>query len=248
MKVRHKVALGAALLCVPGLAHAQEAAPAVDQAMAVAAPAEAAAPAEVFVPVTPVPAAPTTATIAAGLSIPLALTAELSSSRNREGETFALTVTQDVVSDGIVVIPRGTRGVGEITLRSGRGMFGKSGKMELSFRYLDMDGVRVPLDGTHFQAGEGNTAGTIGAVLAVGVVGGMVVTGRSANMPEGREFTARTIDALPVMVLPPAPGSYDRPQARLAANYTPSAIQTGSAHRMAEERQRREAREARRRR
>lgn len=242
MKVRHRVALGAALLCVPGLAHAQDVAAPAAPDMAAAASAEA------VVQIAPVPAAPTVATIAAGLSVPLALTAELSSSRNREGETFAMTVTQDVVSDGIVVIPRGTRAVGEITLRSGRGMFGKSGKMELSFRYLDMDGVRVPLDGTHFQAGEGNTAGTIGAVLAVGVVGGMVVTGRSANMPEGREFTARTLDALPVMVVSPAPGSYDRPHARLAANYTPSPIQTGSAHRMEEERQRREAREARRRR
>ena len=45
-----------------------------------------------------------------------------------------MTVTQDVVSDGIVVIPRGTRAVGEITLRSGRGMFGKSGKMDVTFR------------------------------------------------------------------------------------------------------------------
>jgi len=244
MKVRHTLALGAALICMPALAHAQEAAPAVQQA--VAAPAEAAAPAAVQL--ASVPAAPATATIAAGLSIPLSLNSELSSSRNREGETFALTVSQDVLSDGIVVIPRGTRAVGEITLRSGRGMFGKSGKMELSFRYLDMDGVRVPLDGTHFQAGEGNTAGTVGAILAVGVVGGMVVTGRSANMTEGREFTARTIDALPVTVLPPAPGSYDRPQARLAAHYTPSPIQTGSAHRMEEERRAQEAREARRRR
>lgn len=241
MKVRHTLALGAALLCLPGLAHAQDAAASVQPA---AAPAEAAAP--VVVPVTPAPVAPTTATIAAGLAIPLALTAELSSSRNREGETFAMTVSQDVLSDGIVVIPRGTRAVGEITLRSGRGMFGKSGKMELSFRYLDMDGVRVPLDGTHFQAGEGNTAGTVGAVLAAGVVGGMVVTGRSANMPAGREFSARTLDALPVQVLPPAPGSYDRPQARLAATYTPSPIQTGSAHRMEEERRSQEARERRR--
>ncbi|HEY0326366.1 MAG TPA: hypothetical protein VGC46_10400 [Allosphingosinicella sp.] len=246
MNVRHTVALGAALLCVPGLAHAQDAAAPVQPAVATTA--EAAAPAEVFVPITPAPVAPATATIAAGLSIPLSLNAELSSSRNREGETFAMTVAQDVLSDGIVVIPRGTRAVGEITLRSGRGMFGKSGKMELSFRYLDMDGVRVPLDGTHFQAGEGNTAGTVGAVLAAGVVGGMVVTGRSANMPEGREFTAQTLDALPVTVLPPAAGSYDRPQARLAAHYTPSPIQTGSAHRMAEERRAQEAREARRRR
>jgi hypothetical protein len=239
MKLKLVLALGASVVCTPAVAHAQQA----SQAQGSDAQAVAATPATqpVAAPVTP-----RTATIAAGLSIPLAITSEISSSRNREGETFGMTVTQDVISDGIVVIPRGTRAVGEITLRSGRGMFGKSGKMELSFRYLDMDGIRIPLDGTHFQAGEGNTAGTVGAVLAAGVIGGAVVTGRSANIPEGREFTATTIDALPVAVLEPAPGGYDRPRARVAATYTPSPIQTGSAHRMAEQRRAEEARAARR--
>jgi hypothetical protein len=222
MKIRTALALGASLLCAPAFAQPQASAPVAAQPV-MTAPAVAAVP-ELR-----------TATISAGLSIPLALTSELSSSRNKEGETFSMVVTNDVLSDGIVVIPRGTRAVGEITLRSSRGMFGKSGKMELSFRYLDMDGVRVPLDGEHFQAGEGNTAGTVGAVLAAGVIGGAVVTGRSANMPTGREFVARTIDPLPLVVRDPAAGSLDRPMARLASTYVPSAIETGSAHRMAEQ-------------
>jgi hypothetical protein len=226
MKLHIALALGASLCCAPAIAHAQ------DVAAPAAAPTVAAAPAARAITVSP------------GLTVPLALTSELSSSRNKEGETFGMIVTSDVVSDGIVVIPRGTRAVGEITLRSGRGMFGKSGKMELSFRYLDMDGVRVPLDGEHFQAGEGNTVGTVGAVLAAGVVGGLVVTGRSANMPEGREFTARTIDALPVMVMDASGNGMDRPKARLASSYVPSKIETGSAHRAAEEQPRARARAA----
>jgi hypothetical protein len=218
MKLHYSVALVASCLCTP--AFAQVVAPPVPTPAVVSAP-----------------AAPAlrTITVSPGLAIPLALTSELSSSRNKEGETFSMIVASDVLSEGIVVIPRGTRAVGEITLRSGRGMFGKSGKMELSFRYLDMDGVRVPLDGEHFQAGEGNTGGTVGAVLAAGVVGGMVVTGRSANMPTGREFSARTIDPLPLLVQDPAANSLDRPKARLASTYVPSAIETGSAHRLSEQ-------------
>src|SRR4028119_1257556 len=210
MIIRISLALGASLLCAPAFAQPQVSPPVAAQPV-IATPAA-----------VPVPEL-RTATLPPRLSIPLALTGELSSSRNKEGETFSMIVTSDVLSDGIVVIPRGTRAVGEITLRSSRGLFGKSGKMELSFRYLDMDGVRVPLDGEHFQAGEGNTAGTVGAVLAAGVIGGAVVTGRSANMPTGREFVARTIDPLPLLVRDPAPGSLDRPMARLASSYVPSA-------------------------
>ena len=172
-------------------------------------------------------------TVAAGLGVPLSLTSEISSSRSRLGDMVPMVVAADVVSDGIVVIPRGTRAFAEITVRSGRGVFGKSGKMEVSFRYLDLDGVRVPLDGAHFQAGEGNTVGTIGAVVAAGVVGGMVVTGRSANVSERTIFTARTIDPLPMIVGRAGAAGPDRPIARLAPGYTPSPVQTGSAHLMA---------------
>ena len=46
----------------------------------------------------------------------------------------AVAVAQDVAVDGHVVIPRGTRAVGEITWRTGKGAFGKSGKMEMAIR------------------------------------------------------------------------------------------------------------------
>lgn len=234
MKLKLSVALGAAFLCAPAIAVAQ------------VAPVQAIAP--VTAPAAPIAVAPATLqemTISAGLPISLAISNEVSSSRNKEGETVAFTVSQDVMSDGVVVIPRGTRAVGEITLRSGRGMFGKSGKMEIAFRYLELDGRRVPLSGAHFQAGEGNTGGTVGAVLAAGVVGGMVVTGRSANVPEGREFTARTQDNLPVVLTGQATGPYGTPLARIAATYTPSPISTGSPHRLAKQQRKQEARQQR---
>lgn len=210
MRFRHAL-LAASLFCTPALAFAHD---------AVAAAMEQGGEAQ-------------SVTVAAGLSVPLALTGEISSSRNRLGETIGMVVTSDVVSNGIVVIPQGTRAVGEISFRSGRGMFGKSGKLEISFRYVDMDGVRVPLDGAHFQAGDGNTVGTIGAIVAAGVVGGMVVTGRSANVSEGSAFTARTIDPLPMIVHAANPNGPAR--ARLSPTYTPSPLQTGSAHRRSEE-------------
>src|SRR4028119_544996 len=114
MIIRISLALGASLLCAPAFAQPQVSPPVAAQPV-IATPAA-----------VPVPAL-RTATISPGLSIPLALTRELSSSRNKEGETFSMIVTSDVLSDGIVVIPRGTRAVGEITLRSSRGTSRRAG-------------------------------------------------------------------------------------------------------------------------
>ena len=149
--------------------------------------------------------------------IVLALNGELSSKTHKLGDEFSLAVAKDVVVDGHVVIPAGTRAVGQVTMQTGTGSFGKSGKMEMAFRYLDLGGKRIPLEGKHRQEGEGNGAAVAGAVLAAGVVGGLLVKGKSARVPEGREFTVRTVEALPVTVQAGAP-------AAILASYTPAAI------------------------
>ena len=152
----------------------------------------------------------------ANSEVVLELNGELSSKTHRAGDKFSLTVAKDVVVDNQVVIPRGTRAIGQVTWRTGTGGFGKSGKMELAFRYLEMNNLKVPVEGSFRQDGEGNTAATVGAVLAAGVVGGLIVKGKSARIPEGREFTVRTVEALPVTVNGGA--------AVIAASYSPSAV------------------------
>ena len=148
------------------------------------------------------PAAPARAEaqLPSNSEIVLAINADLSTKTHKVGDKFSLTVAQDVSVDGQVVIPKGTRAVGQVTMRTGNGGFGKSGKMEMAFRYLELQGKRIPLEGNHRQEGEGNTAATVGAVVAAGVVGGLLVKGKSARVPEGREFTVRTIEPLPVSI------------------------------------------------
>ena len=159
-----------------------------------------------------------TADLSAGTEVVLSLNEQLSSRTHDDGDTFGMSVVQDVVHEGHVVIPRGTRAVGQVTWQTGTGAFGRSGKMEIAFRYLDLNGQRIPLDGMHRQEGEGNTAATIGAVLGAGVVGGLLVRGRRALIQQGREFTARTVDAIPLDL------AGDR--ALVSARYTPSAVTT----------------------
>jgi hypothetical protein len=152
----------------------------------------------------------------ANSEVVLALNGELSSKTHRVGDKFSLTVAKDVVVDNMVVIPRGTRAIGQVTWRTGTGGFGKSGKMEVAFRYLEMNNLKVPVEGSYRQDGEGNTAATVGAVLAAGVIGGLIVKGKSARVPEGREFSVRTVEAIPMTM--------NGSTAAIAASYVPKPV------------------------
>ena len=219
MRTTAVAAFGAALFLAPVAAQAQD--PAAPSAPAPAEPIAAAPTAAV----TPAPQA-RLAQLNANTPITLSVNHEVNSRHVRVGDTFPLTLVQDVSVDGHVVIPRGTRAVGELVWRTGKGVFGKSAKMEVALRYLEMDGRRIPLDGSYRQEGEGNTGATVGAVLGAGVIGGLLVTGRSAVIPAGRELQARIIDAIPVSI--PTPTSDGRTAvAMIADTYNPTAVQTG---------------------
>ncbi|MEA3064433.1 MAG: hypothetical protein QOJ27_872 [Sphingomonadales bacterium] len=207
---------GAALLLIPSAAMAQDA-PAVQPAV-VETQATAPMAAEAMLP--------------ANSEVVVAINETVTSGTHRMGEKVFFTVAQDVKVDGQTVIPQGTRAVGQITRRTGKGSFGKSGKMDLAFRYIDLNGMQIPVEGLHHQEGSGATAATIGAVVAAGVVGGLLVHGKSARIAQGREFTVRTKEALPVTL------SADGGAAVIAANYTPSRVSM-----MAETDKQRKARE-----
>jgi hypothetical protein len=212
-KINSALCAGAALLLVPSIAVAQDvpaAQPAVAQARAPMA-------GEAMLP--------------ANSEIVMTMNETVSSKSHRLGEKFSLTVAQDVKANGMTVIPRGTRAVAQVTRRTGKGGFGKSGKMDFTFRYLDLNGQQIPIEGRHHQAGDSRTGATVGAVVAAGLVGGMLVKGKSANIEEGREFTARTVDSIPLVM-------GDNGAAVIAAGYTPARVSM-----MAETDKQRKARE-----
>jgi hypothetical protein len=108
-----------------------------------------------------------------------------------EGDTFALSVVHDVTLGDYVVIPAGSRATGRITWLTNKGMFGKSGKMDVELEYVTVNGRRIDLEGTYRQEGEGNTVATVAGVIAVPIAG-LFITGRSGRIPQGREMMATT--------------------------------------------------------
>jgi len=126
-----------------------------------------------------------------GVPVTLAVSQEVNSSTHHAGDTFPLTVLNDVRIGDTIVIPRGTPALGEITWRTGKGAFGKSGKLEFSLRYIDLGGQHIPVSGDFRQEGEGNTIATGVGVIAAGLIGGLVITGHRARVPVGRELMSQ---------------------------------------------------------
>ena len=156
---------------------------------------------------------------------------EANSKKLREGHTVPMHTVFDVMHNGVIVIPKGTHGLGTVTWRTGKGAFGKSAKMEITFNELTLpNGHRLPLSGMHRQEGQGNTGAAVGAAIAVGVFGAFV-TGKSAIIPTGQHLIARTNEALAYAI--PA-GAVVVPTAQLApaaplAVVTPAAITAPAA-------------------
>ncbi|GAA4756474.1 hypothetical protein GCM10023264_25150 [Sphingomonas daechungensis] len=163
-------------------------------ALVVFAAAQAAAPASngvQWAPLTPnqpaaAPAAQVTPAVRrslpAGTQVSVTPLQEISSKHVKEGERFQFRVVNDVVENGVVVIPRGSMATGVISMQTGRAIGGKSGKFDVTFEKVEANGRVFPLMGTHRQEGKGNTVGAL--------LGSILISGRSAVMMPGQIVTA----------------------------------------------------------
>jgi hypothetical protein len=209
-----KLMTGAAIAALISMPLSAQPTPAPAQAAATQVEPAAAAPAAAPAP------ADGLLTLGTGVPITLAVTHEVSSSTQHEGDTFPLTVLNDVRIGDTVVIPRGTPAMAEVTWRTGKGAFGKSGKLEFSLRYIDLGGQHIPVTGDFRQEGEGNTLATGVTILAAGLIGGAFVTGHRARIPAGRELMSQV--AQPVQFTP---------DGHLAPSYNAeAAMATAEAH------------------
>lgn len=139
-----------------------------------------------------------TVILPANTELLLRLSQEVNSKRMKEGETFRVALAQDVMIGNFIVLPKGTPGTGYVSYRTGKGAFGKSAKMEITMRSLDLpNGRTIALTGMTRQEGTGNTGATVGTAVAAGVFSAFV-TGRSAVFAEGREVRGFTREALEV--------------------------------------------------
>lgn len=164
-------------------------------------------------PTTPVAAPPAIAPIAttnavlrAGTPVQLRLMEEITTEKKaaKVGQRFMLEVAAPVEINGVVVVPAGTPAWAEITEVRNKGMWGKSGKLNARLLYIRVNGRQIRLTGSFDDKGVTGTAGVIGAVALVPVVG-FFVTGTSAVFPKGGEVGGFIDEDVPLAFAATAP-------------------------------------------
>ncbi|HWH22652.1 MAG TPA: hypothetical protein VNT25_05090 [Allosphingosinicella sp.] len=133
-----------------------------------------------------------------GTAVPLRTLEEITSRDAKVGDRFKLEVSEDVVLGGHVVIPAGSPAVGEITKVVGKGMFGKSGKLETRLLYVKLGDQQVKIGGKKGDRGSGGTAATVGALLFVWPAA-FFITGKSAVISPGTQAMGYLEADLPVV-------------------------------------------------
>lgn len=137
-------------------------------------------------------AAPARITLQRGTVIPLVLRQALSSRTNVKGDLFEMVVAADVRVGERVLIPAGSRAVGELTRCEPKGAFGRSGKIEARALYVVIGNRTIRTTGLLAARGEGAPAETVLATVAAGALS-FIVTGKSATLAAGTAMAA-TLD------------------------------------------------------
>jgi hypothetical protein len=141
---------------------------------------------------TPAPSQPAAQQILpVGTRLHLRLEDNISSVTSKPGDSFRVTVLEDVKSDETVVIPAGTHGRGEVTFVTNRGDFGKPGILSMEMREIQLGDRSVPVDGRYREEGKNKTGATTATFFAVGIFAGFI-KGKVAVVEKGRELGAST--------------------------------------------------------
>ncbi|MBI4279201.1 MAG: hypothetical protein HY660_12170 [Armatimonadetes bacterium] len=192
---------------VPYAAAAQPAVP--TQPAAPAQPVTAPQPAEITQPATQPaqPAPPASPGVQIPIKVPrgtavlLKFATPIASSTAKVGDPVHFLVEEDVVWQGVVVIPKGNRAVGLITAVSPPGFFGQPARLEIGFQYvLAADGAQLKLGPSvrrgdpHDQYGAAALS-VVGLRLlgVVGIVAGVLVKGGHIEIHEGVKTTAELL-------------------------------------------------------
>lgn len=108
------------------------------------------------------------------------------------GETFYMSVAEDILADGVIIIPKGSRGVGEVLSVNGRGGFGKAGKIEITLHFVEVRGKQYPMEGVHLQKGKGQGQLAVAGTVIAGPLAGIFIKGEEADIPAGSRLIFRT--------------------------------------------------------
>ncbi|MEY4953060.1 MAG: hypothetical protein RL299_1484 [Pseudomonadota bacterium] len=125
----------------------------------------------------------------------ISLDAPISSRTAKTGESFTFSLAEPILLNGEVVVPTGTKGVGEVVHAKGTGL-GVGGELVLAARTLDVNGKPVRLRSMKFGvAGKDRQD----LAFALGVTVGfpaLFVRGKHIELPQGALAGAKLAEDL----------------------------------------------------
>jgi hypothetical protein len=165
-----------------------------------AAPAEPAAPASDVPPVAP-PAAPSVSPRAFlledGTPVHLVLSENLSSADAVTGQTVEFEVVDDVVVNGLLVIPHGSMAWATVTDAEHKRRMGRAGKLDLNIDKVRLaDGERALLRAVKDTKGGGHQGAMVGAMVATSLIIWpaaplfLLMHGKDVTIPKGTNVSA----------------------------------------------------------
>jgi hypothetical protein len=125
-----------------------------------------------------------------GTPVRLRLMKTVTSADAQVGETVDFEVTEPVVSQGLVVIPKGSLALGKVTKVEKKRRFGRAGELEVNVDSVRLaDGSRVPLRATREKNTGDMSSGRLAATIAASPI--LVwVKGKDIAFEKGMEATA----------------------------------------------------------
>jgi hypothetical protein len=127
-----------------------------------------------------------------GTDIKMKTLEALSSKTARVGDPVALEVTEDVRVNGRIVVPRGSKAHGEISLVKKSGVIGKAGDLVIRPNYVRVGDMRIELRGTKDTEGASKRGEAITLAAISGI--GILKKGKNAQVPVGAQVIGIVIE------------------------------------------------------
>lgn len=124
------------------------------------------------------------------------------SKTHKKNQQVEFKTTENLIINGVVVIPKGTIGMGYVYEVQKAGGFGRKGVLRIAGKEIKtLNNVSVPL--RKGLEGKGKTdGGAVAVAAAVSLVGGLFMKGSNINYPAGTDFQVEVRDNVDLGVTP----------------------------------------------
>jgi len=140
---------------------------------------------------------PTPNTLLDGTAVKLRLAETISSATAKTGQEIPFEVTEDVLVQGVIVLPKGAQAIATVTEASTKKSMGRGGKLNVNVDSARLiDGEKVQLRAVQDNKGGGHIGAMTGAMVATSIVFFpaaplfLFIHGKDITIPKGTEVTA----------------------------------------------------------